>query len=370
MRRKRILFMIPTLDGGGAEKALVNLVNTVDLERNQVEILTLFNGGVNRQDIKAGVQVRSIFKIRIKGLKYLFKFFSPKLLYKVFVRQNYDVAVAYLEGECTRIISGASEKTKRTAWVHIERTHDYVCAFRGYREMMKAYSKFNQIILVSNDTKRSFDQYTQDNFYKKENIIKNVVDYHSILANSKKKPTLQKKTIFRIISVGRLTKVKDMDRLIVLFQFLEERNIEVEVLILGVGEEYNNLQNHINMIHRQGKIKLLGYQQNPYQYISSSDLYVCCSHQEGYSTTVLESVVLGIPVVTTNCSGMSEILQGDKCGIITEDRNEKLFEAVQSIILDKDLYASKKKGCIERSRQLNQENVRNIKNNHKIVGIK
>lgn len=368
--KKKILFFIPTLDGGGAEKALVNLVNTIDLTKYEIDVVTIFSGGVNQAFLKPNITVKSLFKKRIKGLKHILKLFTPKLLYRFFFKDTYDTAIAYLEGECTRIISGAEKSTVKIAWVHIERKHDYVCAFRNYSEMIKAYSSFNKICFVSDDTKKSFNTYTDSIFQAKEHIVKNIVDYTSIFKQSTEEIEVIQKNHFNIISVGRLTKVKDMNRLIDLYLFLKSKNILVNILILGIGEEYENLKKRITDLNIENNIKLLGYQLNPYKYIAKSDLYVCASHKEGYSTTVLESVVLGIPVVTTNCSGMMDILDNEKCGIIVNDNNEELFSAVYKIIQDKAKYLDKKNNCLFRSKELVKLNLFNIKNNHQEIGVK
>lgn len=368
--KKKILFFIPTLDGGGAEKALVNLVNTFDLAKYEIDVVTIFGGGVNQAFLKPGVTIRSIFKKHIKGLKHIFKLFTPKLLYRFFFKNTYDIAIAYLEGECTRIISGSEKSTVKIAWVHIERKHDYVCAFRNYSEMIKAYSSFNKICFVSDDTKKSFDKYTDSIFQEKECVIKNIVDYATIFKQSTEEIKITQKDYFNIISVGRLTKIKDMNRLIDLYLFLKSKNILVNILILGIGEEYENLKKRIADLKIENNIKLLGYQLNPYRYIAKSDLYVCTSHKEGYSTTVLESVVLGVPVVTTNCSGMIDILDNGKCGIIVNDNNKELFNAVYRIIQDRTEYLDKKNNCLLRSKELVKLNLLNIKNNHQEIGIK
>lgn len=368
--KKKILFFIPTLDGGGAEKALVNLVNTIDLTKCEIDVVTIFGGGVNQAFLKPGITIRSLFKKRIKGLKHILKLFTPKLLYRFFFKDAYDTAIAYLEGECTRIISGAEKSTVKIAWVHIERKHDYVCAFRNYSEMIKAYSSFNKICFVSDDTKKSFDKYTDSIFQEKECVIKNIVDYATIFKQSTEEIKITQKDYFNIISVGRLTKIKDMNRLIDLYLFLKSKNILVNILILGIGEEYENLKKRIADLKIENNIKLLGYQLNPYRYIAKSDLYVCTSHKEGYSTTVLESVVLGVPVVTTNCSGMIDILDNGKCGIIVNDNNKELFNAVYRIIQDRTEYLDKKNNCLLRSKELVKLNLLNIKNNHQEIGIK
>ena len=75
-------------------------------------------------------------------------------------------------------------------------------------------------------------------------------------------------------------------------------------------------------------------------------------------------------MVTTNCSGMMDILDNEKCGIIVNDNNEELFSAVYKIIQDKAKYLDKKNNCLLRSKELVKLNLFNIKNNHQEIGVK
>ena len=74
-----------------------------------------------------------------------------------------------------------------------------------------------------------------------------------------------------------------------------------------------------------------GFQSNPYSYMKRSDLYVCSSYVEGFSTVVSEAVILGIPVVTTESSGMREILGDSEYGLITENSDESLYQGMKKM---------------------------------------
>ena len=109
-----------------------------------------------------------------------------------------------------------------------------------------------------------------------------------------------------------------------------------------MGEEFNNIKQKIEEYDMGKKVKLMGYQVNPYKFLAKADLYVCCSHYEGYSTTTIESLILNIPILTTNCSGMKEILDNGKYGIIVDDNDEEIYENIKEIIKDKNKYTKLK----------------------------
>ena len=90
---KSILFFIPTLGGGGAERVLVNLVNNLNRTRYKITVQTLFDSGVNKEMLAEHVEYRSNFKYIIPANTKFFKLFSPKFLYNRLIVKKYDIAV-------------------------------------------------------------------------------------------------------------------------------------------------------------------------------------------------------------------------------------------------------------------------------------
>lgn len=124
---KRIVFVMPNLREGGAEKVLVNLANHLDKSKFDVSIATLFAEGVNIQFLKPEVHYRGRFPKVFRGNKCLMKLFTPEQLYKTVVGEEYDVVIAYLEGPATRIVAGCPyTQSKLVAWVHGEQ-HTMIC---------------------------------------------------------------------------------------------------------------------------------------------------------------------------------------------------------------------------------------------------
>ena len=118
---KKILFLIPNLKHGGAEKVLVNLVNNLDREKYDITVQTLFDVGIHKKALKPHIRYRSVFPREFRGNNRLLQLFPAKLLWKWMVREHYDVAVSYLEGPTSRILSGCRDRNTRTiAWIHIE----------------------------------------------------------------------------------------------------------------------------------------------------------------------------------------------------------------------------------------------------------
>ena len=102
--------------------------------------------------------------------------------------------------------------------------------------------------------------------------------------------------------------------------------------LLGKGEEKDTLLELINKLRLNNHVSLLGYDNNPYKYAKQMELFICSSYVEGYSTAVTETVALGVPVLTTDCSGMSDILMNGKLGMIVPNNDDSLYNGMKQLL--------------------------------------
>ena len=155
----KILFFIPNLAHGGAERVLVNLVNHMDYNQFDVTVQTMFDVGIYKNKLNKKVRYIGGFPWYFKGNTIIYKLFSPSKLYKMYIKEKYDVIVSYLEGPSARVISGCTDpNTKLLTWIHIEfENKEYAThVFRDMKEAVKCYKRFNRIICVSQTVKESF----------------------------------------------------------------------------------------------------------------------------------------------------------------------------------------------------------------------
>ena len=131
---------------------------------------------------------------------------------------------------------------------------------------------------------------------------------------------------------------------------LKNENVKFDLSILGTGNEYDKLKKYIEANNLGDCVHLLGFVSNPYPFLAAADLFVCSSRAEGYSTVVTEALILGVPVVTTNCSGMMELLgEHGEYGMIVENNSKCLKEALAEVLTSKDKLSELKKKALARS---------------------
>ena len=104
-----------------------------------------------------------------------------------------------------------------------------------------------------------------------------------------------------------------------------------------------------------GTVTLCGFQENPYPMLKNAALYVCSSRYEGFSTTVIESLILGTPVVTTDCTGMREILGDSEYGLIADNTEESLYSAVKRMLTEPGLLEHYAKRADARGKNFRRE---------------
>ena len=104
--------------------------------------------------------------------------------------------------------------------------------------------------------------------------------------------------------------------------------------VIGEGEERPLLEAYIRENHLEESAKLLGFRDNPYCLMGTADLLVCSSVFEGFSTFITEGLILGKPIVTTDVSGMRELLGDSEYGLITANDDEAFYEGVKRMLTE------------------------------------
>ena len=341
MKKKKILFVHFNLQGGGAERVLVNLLKYLDNNKYDITLKTIFGVGTYVNEVPEHVKYSCVFKRQFNGFNTMMKAFTGRFWHRLFIRGHYDIEVAYLENSPTRIVAACPHKdTKKVGWVHVEfNDRKTPCAaFRNDKEMVRAYNKLDELVFVAQRTRDLFlELFPEINV--PDRVIHNVNDFDKIkqLAHEEIPIDLSDETL-NLCAVNRLFAVKGFDRMVYAFKRLDNLGLinDVVLYILGEGPEQEKLSQAIESNGLTDHIKLLGFDPNPYKYVTRMDLFVCTSYREGYSTATTEAVVLGVPVFTTNCSGMEEILDGGKFGMIVPNEDEAIYEGLKELLTHRE----------------------------------
>lgn len=337
--KKHIAIFAEKLYGGGVEKILQIVCGNFDYNRYH---LTLYASckeqmpmGTYPEHLKIyyyfdeGNSLATKIKNKLKLLVYYHC--SPSVYYRLFIRNRYDVGIAFIEGYATRILSGAPAGVKKIAWLHtdIENNHWTDVSYQSRDEEKVCYQVFDKIVCVSAVVERKAQEILG---VEKTVVLYNPIETKKIEELSKISVDKDEKKI-RIVSIGSLIPVKGYDRLIRVVKKLRDEHVAIELLILGEGIERKSLEKLIKENDLGNIILLIGYVDNPYPILRSADIYVCSSYAEGFNTAITEALVLGRAIVSTEISGVREQLGKDgECGIITENSEDGLFLGLKRMI--------------------------------------
>lgn len=357
---KKILFLIHDLGSGGAEKVLVNLVNNMDQSKFDITVMALFGGGVNEQFLNSNIRYKTVFKQVIPGNSHLMKLFTPKQLHQMFIKEHYDIEIAYLEGPAARIVSGCQDtKTKLVSWIHctMHSKEDVAISFRNYKEAVQCYQRFDKSVFVAKTVEEAFcsmcpiDENTV--------VLYNTNESDKILQLAKeelKGNILDKKSI-NWCGIGKIVPNKGFDRMLRIQKRLIAEGYNVHFYAMGIGPQEEQLKQWCEENGISKTVTFLGYQKNPYKYLKQCDFYVCASHAEGFSTAATEALIVGTSVCTVEVSGMKEMLgDNNEYGIVTDNDEESLYKGIKALLDDSELLYHYKRMAEERGKTFSTEN--------------
>ena len=195
-------------------------------------------------------------------------------------------------------------KSKKFTWIHqdVKKYDKVINCYKSWDEYKESYKNFNKVFCVSQQANESFiDRINSTNSC----VMYNVMPKDDIIRQSKEEIRLQKGDKPVIVNVGRLSTEKGQMRLLKIHKALLTEGYLHHIWLIGDGPDKDDIVKYIRDNNLQDSVYLFGYQSNPYKYIINSDLYVCPSYTEALSTTCIESLILDVPVVTTNVPGIS-----------------------------------------------------------------
>ena len=355
---QKIIFLINSLSSGGAEKVLSVLANELVNQKYNIEIIFLEKNEFYELDKRIKKTYLSVFNGKENGIKKLL--FLPILAWRLkkYI-QNNDIKL--IQSHVFRAnyvnvlakIFGANHQAQLVTAGRISRYKEESLIGKINLFLIKnLYKKADLLIYKSkgmmNDANKLF------NFKNKSIVINNPYDIKKIkeLFNEKVNDFVFKENKIYLVSVGRLISLKRNQDLIKSLKYLPQN---IEIIFLGEGNEKENLLNLTKQLNVEKRVHFLGRVLNPYKYMVESDIFVSCSESEGFPNVLVEAMICGLPVISSDClSGPREILapntninkqlkKGDdievaKYGILYPVGDvEKLVKAINLLIENKDL---------------------------------
>lgn len=348
-RRKRIAIFAEKLYNGGVEKILQIVLRNLDLDKYDITLYSHHDEPLLDGCYPTQLKHRHIYshgngilsRLHNKLLLSVYYHCSPRVFYRLFIGKRYDLGIAFIEGYATRYLAGAPRGMKKIAWVHCD-LNDYHWTHVAYpdeTDETMAYETMDRIITVAQTSAEAF-RVAMPSVTTPLQVIYNPIESDAILAKSQEPCALPplRSDVVRLVTAGRFSPPKKLDRLLRIVNQLITEGYAIELWMLGDGALRPELELQINQLNLGEHVKMLGFKANPYPYIKSCDIYVSSSIAEGFATAITESLILGIPVVTTEVSGAKEQLgEHNEWGIVTDNDEQSLYHGLKRLLDDPEL---------------------------------
>lgn len=375
--KPHILINMHYLEIGGAETALIGLLNVLDQKRVNVDLFLHDHRGEMMQFVPEWVNVlppikeytmlerpikelvkrghwliagarlwaryvsKKVYKKSLSSLPnagifhYIAKYTTP-LLPKINPTVTYDLAISFLTPH--HITLKKVNARKRIAWIHTDYTKIWVDA----DDELPVWSKYDYIASISPDVTKTFLQ----TFPTLTNTNK-IVEIENILSPAFVRRRADIENVegemskyggdVKLLSIGRFSEAKNYDNVPDICRRMVKEGVDVKWFIIGFGGDEQLIRKKIEEAGMQEHVIILGKRSNPYPYIKACDIYVQPSRYEGKSVTVREAQMLCKPVVVTNYPTASSQIKNGVDGVIVPMDNEGCARGLAEVITDKAL---------------------------------
>ena len=351
----KVLFFIEKFEHngshGGAEKVLCDLVNHMDAARFDITVKTLWPCDFSKY-LSDHVHRGSVYPRSDTVHQLLYRAEAAAgLIYPLHLKGDYDIECAYLECGSTKIMAGSTnKKALKLAWVHCDFLTAWADPAAFAEKSRRWYAKFDAAPCVSQTVQKSFRQLFGDT--PPAPVLYNTVDDGDIRRKAEAPlPEDLHKERLTVVSVGRLDPQKNYLRLLAVCRRLLDEGFDFDLWIVGKGSQRSALEDYIRQHQLDGHIRLCGFRSNPYPLIRCADVLACSSNYEGFSTFITEGLILGKPIVTTDCAGMRELLGDSEYGLVTANSDAELYAGLREMLSSAELRARYAEAAEVRGRQ-------------------
>lgn len=289
----KVLHLLASNKYSGAENVVCQIIKMFDGEIEMAYCSP--NGEIKKTLENMNIQFFPLEKLNVKNLKKVVAEFKPDIIHAHDIRA------------CT--VASRIKKIKKIAHIHVNNVNMNKVSVRSL--ILKFISsKFDNIIWVSKSCLDNFK--FKESVKNKSLVLENVIDPESVL-NKIKDENVKK---FDIIYLGRLTEQKDPLRLVEILSQVKIKLPEIKIALVGDGNLREEVYQKIDELGLQNNVVKFGFLNNPYEVLNQSKLMLMSSLREGTPMCAIESMILGVPVVSTPTDGMKDLIINKKNGII------------------------------------------------------
>lgn len=395
----KILIFSHAMEIGGAERALLGLLENIDFSEYSVDLFLMRHSGELLRYIPKEVNLlpeipqyaslatpiknvirggqfgvafgRFVGKYKAKqyfkkngfsgdngvGLEYSHKYteiFMPKIS-----SETYDLAISFLTPHY--FVAEKVFAKKKIAWIHT----DYSKVSINVDSELNMWNKYENIVAISDAVKDTFVS-VFPSLESKIVLIENIMTESLVRLQSNEldiSSEIPQDNSVKLLSIGRYCEAKNFDNVPDICSKIRAYGLNVKWYIIGYGGDEELIKRRIKEAKMQDYVIMLGKKENPYPYIKACDLYVQPSRYEGKCVTVREAQILGKPVVITNYATSASQLEDGVDGVIVPMDNDGCAKGISELLKDPE----KMERLAETCRQRDYSNAKEVEKIYRLM---
>ncbi len=367
-KKIKVLFRHRSMEMGGVEKVVLSMLNNLDKELFDLTICLNINQGELRNEIPK--HVRKVYlakgredlsgntliqKIQLtkRKLKLEAALKNPSIAQKI-LNDNYDVEIAPTYAAFSAVLNSVNKKSKKIGWFHSDITLPKLQPL--VPEILKQIPQFDYFIFGSQQMKDILVETYPDLKLPENQVILNAIPIDEIRQKAETfKPNFPDKPVFA--SVARLHTRKGFHKLMDAHARLIKEGFDHHIVIIGDGEERENLKKQAEKLGVTGSFEFLGSLINPYPYVKNADFYILPSESEGWPLIIADSLILRKPIIATNVGGVPEMISHRENGYLVNYETDEMYEAMKLFLTDRQLVSSIEDNLKDIDRQFDNQKI-------------
>lgn len=343
----KVLFRLRSLEMGGVPRVIFDLLENLPKDKFDFTLMLNLYQGELTQEIPNGIKVIVIEKgkeymsknpfiqkiqLLLRRVKLEIYDWFPSLLYAIKVPDKYDIEIASSYTEFDMVLNSPLKDSRKIAWFHTDVSYDK--DENRVKNRIDKMKKFDHVVFCAAHIRNVIEDLYHVT-YPNSSVVYNAIHVEDVKAKSEEINVNYHDLQYPVFcSVGRLHRRKGYDALIRVHQKLIKEGLMHSIVVLGDGEERDNLLTQIKACQVETTFKLLGTKVNPYPYIKNADYFVLPTRSEAYPLVINEALALEKVIISTNVGGIPEMIDDGKDGILVNPNEEDIYEGIKRMLQD------------------------------------
>lgn len=367
-KKIKVLFRHRSMEMGGVEKVVLSMLNhlnkdkfdlTICLNINQGELRNEFPKYVRkvyltdgREDLSKNSVIQKI-QLAKRNLKLKSALKNPKIADKL-LNETYDVEIAPTYAAFSAVLNSLNKNSKKIGWFHSDITLPKLQPL--VPEILKQIPQFDYFIFGSQQTKDILVETYPDLKIPENQVILNAIPIDELKQKALAfKPELPNKPVF--VSVARLHSRKGFHKLMDAHARLLKDGFDHHIIVIGDGEEMENLKKQAENLGVTESFKLLGSSMNPYPHVKNADFFILPSESEGWPLIIADTLILQKPIISTNVGGIPEMIEHEKTGYLINYETDEMYTSMKRFLTDSDLVSQIKENLKDIEKQFDNQKI-------------